>query len=156
MTDSAPDDVNAILHTLETDPAAFERLIEPIMRRQYQAALEAHHVDRSALRWRMSALEQKASGLAAHRQFQGPFPIIGLMDKVARKDRQWLAENFVKLYQQRFMEIPFFYIDGQRTLLQVAEKLEFEYGPVDLGFFIRYLEVLARAKLIRLSKAQKG
>ena len=36
-----PDDVKAILHLLETDQAAFERIIEPQLRRQYQQALEA-------------------------------------------------------------------------------------------------------------------
>ena len=35
-----PDDVKAILHLLETDQAAFERIIEPKLRRQYQQALE--------------------------------------------------------------------------------------------------------------------
>lgn len=35
-----PDDVKAILHLLETDQAAFERIIEPQLRRQYQQALE--------------------------------------------------------------------------------------------------------------------
>jgi hypothetical protein len=38
---SLPGDVKAILRLLQTDPAAFERIIEPQLRRQYQQALEA-------------------------------------------------------------------------------------------------------------------
>jgi hypothetical protein len=40
-TQDYPDDVKLVLHLLQTDPDAFERLIEPQMRRQYQQALEA-------------------------------------------------------------------------------------------------------------------
>jgi hypothetical protein len=126
--------------------------IHGLLAEAYSRILDRYKVDRSKLR-RRSAMESRADGLVPERLFQGPFPITGLMDRAARRDRQWLAENFVKLYQQRLMEIPFFYIDGKRTILRVAKKLEFEYGPVDLDFFIRYLEVLARAKLIRLMRA---
>jgi hypothetical protein len=40
-TQDYPDDMKLILHLLQTNPDAFERLIEPQMRRQYQQALEA-------------------------------------------------------------------------------------------------------------------
>jgi hypothetical protein len=130
--------------------------IRGLVEEAYQTVLDAHRVDGSSLRWRKNALEQKADALVVHRRFDGPFPIIYLMDKVVRKDRPWLAENFVKLYRQRFMEIPFFYIDGKRTILEVAEKLEFEYGPCDLATLTDYLQVLARAKLVRLTKKRKG
>jgi hypothetical protein len=38
---SLPADMKAILRLLQMDPAAFERIIEPQLRRQYQQALEA-------------------------------------------------------------------------------------------------------------------
>lgn len=42
---SLPDDAKALLHLLETDPAAFERLIEPRLRQQYHKALGALHTE---------------------------------------------------------------------------------------------------------------
>jgi len=129
--------------------------IHGLLEETYRQALEDHHIDGSKLRRRKSALERRADGLVPKRRFQGPFPIINLMDKAARKDRRWLAEIFVTLYKQHLLEIPLFYIDGRRTALDVKRKLEHEYGPVDLKIFMDYLDVLTRAKLIRLRKVKK-
>ncbi len=130
--------------------------IHGLLEEIYHQALEDHKIDGSKLRRRKNALERRADSLIPIRRFQGPFPIIGLMDKAAKKDRRWLAETFVKLYKQHLLEIPLFYIDGRRTALEVKRKLEHEYGPVDLKLFMEYLDVLTRAKLIRLRKVKKG
>ena len=130
--------------------------IHGLLEEVYHQALEDHKIDGSKLRRRKNALERRADSLIPIRRFQGPFPIIGLMDKAAKKDRRWLAETFVKLYKQHLREIPLFYIDGRRTALEVKRKLEHEYGPVDLKLFMEYLDVLTRAKLIRLRKVKKG
>jgi aminopeptidase YwaD len=129
--------------------------IHGLLEEAYGTVLDRHHVDGAALRRRKSVLERQADGLIAQRSFQGPLPIIRLMDRAAKKDREWLSEMFYQLYKQHLLEIPFFYIDGRRTVLEVHQKLEYEYGPVDLKIFMHYLEVLARARLIRLVKAKK-
>jgi hypothetical protein len=40
-----PEDADTLLHLLETDPTAFERLIEPRLRQQYQEGLKALYVE---------------------------------------------------------------------------------------------------------------
>ncbi len=130
--------------------------IHGLLQEAYDRVLERHRIDGSKLRRRRSALERRAHGLVPERTFQGPFPMTRLMDKAAKKDRRWLAEMFVSLYRQHLLEIPFFYIDGERTALEVKQKLEYEYGPVDLEIFMEYLQVLRRAGLLRLRKARAG
>jgi hypothetical protein len=125
-----------------------------LLQEAYDRVLDRHRIDGSRLRRRKSALERRADGLVPERIFAGPFPMTRLFDKAARKDRRWLAEMIVTLYKQHLLEIPFFYIDGRRTALEVKEKLEHEYGPMDLEIFMEYLQVLRRARLIRLRKAR--
>jgi len=78
-----------------------------------------------------------------------------IFDKAARRDRRWFHDMGEKLWQMHLYEIPFFYIDGKRTVLEVHQKMEHEYGPLDMKIFLEYLEVLARAKLVRLEKVKK-
>jgi aminopeptidase YwaD len=129
--------------------------IRALMEEGYLTVLERAAVDVSVLRWRKSALERKADGLVVHRLFEGPFPMTTIFDKVARRDREWFHEMGEKLWQMHLYEIPFFYIDGRRTALEVHQKMEYEYGPLDLKIFLEYLEVLARAKLVQLKKMKK-
>ena len=130
--------------------------IHGLLQEAYDRVLDRHRIDGSRLRRRKSALERRADGLVPERTFPGPLPMTRLMDRAARKDRRWLAEMIVTLYKQHLLEIPFFYIDGRRTALEVKEKLEHEYGPVDLEIFMEYLHVLRRARLVRLRKAREG
>ena len=130
--------------------------IHGLLQEAYDRVLDHHRIDGSRLRRRKSALERRADGLIPERIFEGPFPMTRLLDKAARKDRRWLAEMFISLYKQHLLEIPFFYIDGRRTALKVQEKLAHEYGQVDLEIFMEYLEVLRRARLVRLRKVKKS
>jgi hypothetical protein len=130
--------------------------IHGLLQEAYDRVLDRHRIDGSRLRRRKSALERRADDLVPERIFQGPFPILRLMDRAAKKDHSWLAENVRQLYEQHLLEIPFFYIDGERTVLEVRQKLEHEYGAVDLEIFVEYLQVLRRARLLRLRKAKKG
>jgi len=86
MTDSPSDDVKAILHLLETDPAAFERLIEPIMHRQYQAALAALRAgmenparERKAVWGLLTALETSGRPAPQH------IPALVELERIARE-----------------------------------------------------------------------
>jgi aminopeptidase YwaD len=130
--------------------------IHGLLQEAYDRVLDQHRIDGTKLRRRRSALERRADGLVPERTFPGPFPMTRLMDKAAKRDRRWLAEMFITLYQQHLLEIPFFFIDGERTALEVKEKLEHEYGPVALEIFMEYLQVLRRARLIRLHKVRAG
>jgi hypothetical protein len=127
--------------------------IHGLLQEAYDRVLARHRIDDSRLRRRKSAAERRADGIVPERTFQGPFPILRLMDRAARKDCRWLAENFGQLYEQHLLEIPFFYIDGRRTVLEVHQKLEHEYGSADLEMLMTYLEALKGARLIRLRKA---
>jgi hypothetical protein len=129
--------------------------IRALMEEAYQTVVEKAGLDGSKLRWRRSALESRANGFVVHRLFEGPFPMITFYDKAAKRDRVWLYKMGEKLWAMHLYEIPFFYIDGQRTALQVHQKMEYEYGSLDLKIFMHYLEVLARARLIRLVKVKK-
>jgi len=130
--------------------------IHGLLEEAYDRVLDHHRIDGTKLRRRMSAAERRAHDLIPERIFTGPFPITRLMDKVAKKDRRWLAERIERLYKQHLLEIPFFYIDGERTALEVQQKLEHEYGSVDLEIFMEYLQVLRRARFVRLRKVKKG
>lgn len=127
--------------------------IRGLVEEAYQTVLDRGGVEGSKLRWRKNALERKANGLVVHRLFEGPFPMITFYDKVAKRDRGWLYKMGEKMWQMHLYEIPLFYIDGQRTALEVHQKMEHEYGPLDLSIFMEYLEVLARARLVRLVPA---
>ena len=68
-----PDDVKAILRLLETDQVAFERAIEPQLRRQYQQALEAlcvemqnPHRERATVSRRITRLETSGRPAPEH------------------------------------------------------------------------------------------
>jgi len=129
--------------------------IRGLMEEAYQAVLERADVDGSKLRRRKSALERKADGLAVHRLLEGPFPMTTFYEKAAKRDRGWLYKMGWKLWKMHLYEIPLFYIDGRRTVLEVHRKMEHEYGPLDLKIFMEYLQVLARAKLVRLVKVKR-
>ena len=58
-----PDGAQAILKLLETDPAAFERIIEPQLRRQYQQALEALHAEMQNPHRERAAVSQRITKL---------------------------------------------------------------------------------------------
>jgi hypothetical protein len=129
--------------------------IRGLLQEAYDRVLDRHRIDGSRLRRRKSAPERRADGLIPERTFPGPFPMTRLLDRAAKKDRRWLAEMIVTLYKNHLLEIPFFYIDGRRTALEVKERLEHEYGSVDLEVFMEYLQVLRRARLVRLRKVRK-
>jgi hypothetical protein len=124
--------------------------IRALLEEGYHTVLERAGVDRSRLRWRKNALERRADSLEVHRLLEGPFPMTTFFEKVARRDRKWLYEMGWRLWKLHLYEIPFFYIDGKRTILGIHEKMENEYGPLDLKVFMEYLEVLKRAKLVKL------
>ncbi len=126
--------------------------IRALMEEGYQAVLERAGVDSSKLHWRKSALERKASSFVVHRLLKGPFPMTTFYEKAAKRDHEWLYEMGSKLWKMHLFEIPFFFIDGKRTALEIHQRMEHEYGSIDLKIFMQYLEVLARAKLIRLVK----
>jgi hypothetical protein len=130
--------------------------IRGLLQEAYDRVLERHRIDGARLRRRKSAAERRADEVVPERTFEGPFPISRLMDKAAKRDRRWLAEMIVPLYKQHLLEIPFFFIDGERTALEVKEKLEHEYGSVDVEIFMEYLQILRRARLVRLRKTRAG
>jgi len=129
--------------------------IRGLVEEAYQTVLDRGGVAGSKLRWRKNALERKANGLVVHRLFEGPFPMITFYDKVAKRDRGWLYKMGEKMWQMHLYEIPLLYVDGQRTALEVHQNMEHEYGPLDLRIFMEYLEVLARARLVRLVPVRK-
>jgi hypothetical protein len=130
--------------------------IRALLEERYRSVLERSGMEGTRLRWRKTALERRAAGLVVRRLLEGPFPMTTFYEKVAKRDRKWLHDMGWKLWTLHLYEIPFFFIDGTRTVLEVHEKMEQEYGPLDLKIFLQYLEVLARAKLVRLARARKG
>ncbi|MBC8262709.1 MAG: hypothetical protein H8E47_01110 [Anaerolineales bacterium] len=81
-----PDDVGAILHLLDTDPTAFERLIEPRLRRQYQEALEAlctemknPHRERAVVSQRITKLVTSGRPAPEH------IPMLAELERIARQ-----------------------------------------------------------------------
>jgi hypothetical protein len=130
--------------------------IRSLLEERYRTVLERAGRDGTRLRWPKTPLERRAAGLVVHRLLEGPFPMTTFYEKVAKRDRTWLHDMGWKLWKLHLFEIPFFFIDGKRTVLEVHEKMEHEYGPLDLKILLQYLEVLARAKLVRLARARKG
>jgi hypothetical protein len=104
----------------------------------------------SVKRRRLSALERRAAAVVPHRQVEGPIPAPLLLRDAAPADRSWLAHNAGTLATQPAGELLLQWIDGERTLLEVFDRVAVERPEADLKLLWRYLEVLQGAGLVEL------
>jgi hypothetical protein len=98
---------------------------------------------------RLTALERRAESVVPERRFSGPPPLLATRREANRTDRGWLAEHAEALREQP-IDALLQLADGRTNLRELVDRLRLDHPPSDLRLIWRYLEVLQRAKLVRL------
>jgi hypothetical protein len=99
-----------------------------------------------------SALERRASAIVPRRRYEGPLPTPYLLREAAEADRLWLAHNAGLLEQQPVGEALMVWIDGERNLLEIYDRVCLDDPGADLKLLWRYLEALQSAGLLELGE----
>ncbi len=103
----------------------------------------------------LSAIERRASAVVVQRTLAGPLPLPNLLREVQPADREWLAHNDWLLAGQPVGEAALEWVDGERTLLDIYDRLCLDYPEADLRLIWRYLEALQGAGFLRLEESQR-
>ena len=103
----------------------------------------------TARRPRLTALQRRAESVVVERRFAGPPPLLASRREASRTDRGWIAEHAEALREQP-IDALLQVADGRANLRELVDRLRFDHPTSDLRLIWRYLEVLQRAKLVRL------
>jgi hypothetical protein len=100
----------------------------------------------------LSPLERRAQTVVVRRLVDGPPPFPLLLRDAAPTDRDWLAHNTWALRDQPVGEVVLQWVDGERTLLEIHDRLRLDEPHADLRLIWRYLEALQGAGWIALDE----
>lgn len=101
----------------------------------------------------MSRWEREASELVPSRLYKGPVNLRSHRHLLTNREKDKL-HRLRKKYSREFSQIPVlaqFWMNGKRSLLEIAELVEFEISSKDIvRFLVPYFKILARIGLIGL------
>lgn len=102
-----------------------------------------------------TAADRRAATITPRRVHPGPISLRGHLEKLpAKRQADWWA--YERAHQRAAQVLPvqaLYWVDGRRNLLDVADLAEQETGLRDTELLVRYFELLAELKLIRLGGA---
>ena len=103
-----------------------------------------------------TAADHRAAELIPRRIHPGPISLRGHLERLSAKKRaDW--REYQRVHERAAELLPvhaLYWVDGRRTLLDVADLVEQEVGLRDTEFLIRYFDLLAELKLIRLARVR--
>jgi hypothetical protein len=102
-----------------------------------------------------TAADRKAEKIVPVRVYPGPVWLRGHLENLTAKQRaDWWA--FERAHQQAANTLTvraLYWVDGRRTLLEVADLTEQETGLRDTEYLLTYFTLLSRMRLLRLAGA---
>jgi aminopeptidase YwaD len=95
----------------------------------------------------LSDEEQRAAALIPVRQVRGPIPLHNYLGRLEEADRQaW--RDLMKARKNRAHHTQaaqaLYWVDGSRSLLQIADLIELETGERDMELLLKYFELLEK------------
>lgn len=118
-------------------------------RGRLRAAARALGYDTEGQESTLDQWEEKAASRVVERAFRGPWSTRDLFDRLPHRREEW--GKFQKEHSQfRGMTVAMYWMDGQRSLLEVADLTELETGSRDVEYLVRYTELLEEAGYVRI------
>ncbi|MHB8946008.1 MAG: DUF4910 domain-containing protein [Bacillota bacterium] len=102
-----------------------------------------------------TAADRKAAQIVPRRIHPGPVSLRGHLEKLPEKrQEEWRAHQRAhERAAQLLLVHSLYWVDGRRTLLDVADLVEQDSGLRDTDLLLRYFELLSELKLVRLGGA---
>lgn len=97
--------------------------------------------------------EEKAARIVPRRVHRGPFSLRNRLPLLSPEDRDALRPLMKELWHSVAPTLAMYWMDGRRTLREIADRVEAECGVRDLKKLVQYCELLARLGLIVLEPA---
>jgi len=121
---------------------------------QVASELEAQLAE-STPRGRRSPLERKAATMVPERVFRGApwYRRFEVRLGNQEKDELWSLRKSREKSEKSLSGPAMRWIDGRRNLLEISRLAELETGMADLGFLVRYFELLESMGVLRIKRA---
>ncbi len=98
---------------------------------------------------------QEAAGIVPRRLYRGPLSIGSHVHKLTPEERKELRDLTRRGGEVGWSIVPtlaVYWADGQRTLLEIAERVEQEAGQRDVNMLLKYFHLLSKMGLVELTR----
>jgi hypothetical protein len=96
--------------------------------------------------------EMRAADMVPRRLYRGPIWVQSHLHRLSPTDRErWYRLG--KEYKEAMWVVPilaFYWADGKRTLLKIAQRVELETGRREVSLLVEYFELLSKMGLVTL------
>ncbi len=124
--------------------------LQKFVESEFKAALRSGLIERSGEK-AMDRWEREASRLVPFRMHRVAVDLASHRHRLTKREKDGL-QKLRKKYSSIFSQVPVlaqFWMDGRRSLLEIAELVEFETSNKDtVRFLVAYFKILARIRLI--------
>ncbi|MHB9144562.1 MAG: DUF4910 domain-containing protein [Symbiobacteriia bacterium] len=103
-------------------------------------------------------LAKRAGEMVPQRVYRGPAPLglRGFLHLLTAQEREdWRLFNKAHPDGSKIDSLLLYWADGRRNLLDIARQVQLETGYFDLEFAVRYMEVLQKLGLIRVTPSAR-
>jgi len=101
---------------------------------------------------RLRKLEREAAGIVPRRVYRGPVSVRPWLRKLSREDRDaWWRLGKEHKESRTLGTLAMYWVDGERSLLEVSRLVELEAGRTDLKYLVGYFRLLRKMGLVEFA-----
>lgn len=137
--------------------------VATLAREELARAESAFRVHAQRLDWRelpelpapeRDEAEQEAAAIVPRRRYRGPLNTRSHLHKLTPDEREQLRQLGRRGQEVGWSVVPtlaVYWADGERTLLEIAERVEQEAGQRDVATLLQYFQLLSKMELVDLA-----